>query len=47
MKLRFGYALNFFHRELNSFDVFFSFYIIICIVYYSQLQYYKTILPIY
>jgi len=25
VKQRFGYALNFFHRELNSFDVFSAF----------------------
>jgi len=42
VKRRFGYALNLFHRELNSSDVF-RFYsnCFICIVCYSQSQYLK------
>jgi len=41
VKRGFGYALNFFHRELNSSDVFFGFYSIICIVCYSPSQFKK------
>ena len=43
VKWRFGYALNFFRRELNSSDVFFQFlqYYLHCVL-LAQPQYFKN-----
>jgi len=41
VKQRFGYALNFFHHELNSSDVFPIFTVLFALC-YSQSQYFKN-----